>query len=109
MLARIKCYSLGMKHTGAIDVAAVVVFLSCSYLTAVEFLFTAPRDFDLTQLLAPAALVISLAWITWRVYEREGFFVEPTAKQTIFLGGLLGLVAIAQYFDVAQAFSHLLK
>ena len=50
----------------------------------------------------------AIAWIAWRVYRHEGYFVEPTAKQTIFLGGLIGLLAVSQYFNVAEALSKLL-
>ena len=82
---------------------AVVWLLFFSYLTALGFFFGSILSGGWASLLAPLALLPAIAWIAWRVYRHEGYFVEPTAKQTIFLGGLIGLLAVSQYFNVAEA------
>ena len=97
-----------MSIKGIIDVLAVVWFLLFSYLTALGLVFGSITSGDKIALLTPLALLPAIAWIAWRVYRHEGYFVEPTAKQTIFLGGLIGLLAVSQYFNVAEALSKFL-
>lgn len=96
-----------MNTKGTLDVVAVVWFLLFSYLTAVSFLFGSLTLMDPTMFILPAALIPSVLWLGWRAFNREGFFYEPTAQQTIFLGGLLGLIAIAQYFDITHALTQM--
>ena len=96
-----------MKLKGMIDVLAVVWFLLCSYLAALGFIFGSMFVGSTAALLPIVAVFPAVVWIGWRIYKREGYFVEPTEKQTIFLGGLIGILVISQYLNVADALSNL--
>lgn len=97
-----------MRPKAILDVLAVAWFLLCSYLTALGFIFGSIFIGGRSAMLPLGAVLPSVLWIGWRIYKREGYFVEPTEKQTIFLGGLIGLLAISQYFNVAEAVSRFL-